>query len=85
MSTPNPTPSKPVASLNPPPASPPIVDPPGMMPSNSTNASLIGGAVATLLMYILGQKGITFPAGAEAALAVLVTAVAGYFPKSGRQ
>ncbi len=58
---------------------------PGLTPSSSTNASLLGGAIATLIIFALGAKGITFPAGAEAALAVVVTALAGYIPKSGRQ
>jgi len=58
---------------------------PGLMPSGSTNASVLGGSIATFIIYILGAKGITFPAGAEAALAVIVTAIAGYIPKSGRQ
>jgi hypothetical protein len=58
---------------------------PGIMPSASTSASALGGAIAAMIIFILGAKGITFPAGAEAALAVIVTTLAGYIPKSGRQ
>lgn len=64
---------------------PPPLPTPGIAPSNSTSASVLGGSLATLLIYILAQKGVTFPAGAESALAVLATAIAGYIPKSGRQ
>lgn len=74
----------PLKPLDPPPAIPESSGP-GLMPSGSTNASVLGGSLATLIIYILGYKGITFPAGAEAALAVLVTSLAGYIPKSGRQ
>lgn len=66
----------------------PYPDPPPpspMLPSNSTNASIIGGAIATLVIYSLGAKGITLPAGAEAAVAALASAIAGYFPASGRR
>ena len=66
-------------------STPTPVPQPGLAPSNSTSASVIGGALATMIIYILGAKGITFPAGAESALAVLATALAGYIPKSGRQ
>jgi hypothetical protein len=59
--------------------------PPGLTPSSSTNTSALGGAIAALIIFILGAKGITFPAGAEAAIAVIVTTIAGYIPKSGRQ
>jgi hypothetical protein len=69
MSSPNPVPPQ----------------PPGLTPSSSTNASALGGAIAALIIFILGAKGITFPAGAEAAIAVIVTTIAGYIPKSGRQ
>jgi hypothetical protein len=69
MSTPNPVP-------------PP---PPGVVPSSSTTATAIGGAVASLSIMALARKGITFPAGAESALAVLVATVAGYLPSSGRK
>lgn len=64
---------------------PPPPPAPGLSPSNSTSASVVGGSLATLIIYILAQKGITFPAGAEASLAVLATSLAGYLPKSGRQ
>jgi hypothetical protein len=58
---------------------------PGLTPSNSTNATAVGGALATLIIYGLSLKGITFPPGAEAAVAVLVAAIAGYLPQSGRK
>lgn len=58
---------------------------PGLAPSNSTSASVVGGALATLVIYVLSFKGITLPAGAESAVAVLITALAGYLPKSGRR
>lgn len=63
----------------------PVPPNPGLSPSNSTSASVLGGALATLIIYILSAKGITFPAGAESAIAVLATAFAGYLPKAGRQ
>lgn len=69
MSTPNPVPTP----------------PPGALPSSSTTATAIGGAVASLAIMILGMKGVTFPAGAESAIAVLVATVAGYLPSSGRK
>lgn len=58
---------------------------PGLTPSNSTNASLIGGALASLIIFFLGYKGMHLPAGLEAAVATLATAAAGYLPRSGRQ
>lgn len=59
--------------------------PPGAMPSNSTTATAVGGALATVTIAILGAKGITFPAGVEAALAVIFATLAGYLPASGRK
>ena len=64
---------------------PPPSEPPGALPSNSTNATALGGAIATLVIGYLGTRGITFPAGYEAALAVVVATLAGYLPKSGRR
>lgn len=72
MSSPNPIP----------PAPPP---PPGPVPTASTSASGIAGAAAALLIMILGMKGITFPAGAEALIAVVISFIAGYIPASGRK
>ncbi len=64
---------------------PPMEPLPSLLPSNSTNGTMIGGAVATLIMYGLSMKGITFPAGVESAIAVLISALAGYLPRSGRR
>lgn len=58
---------------------------PGATPSNSTNMTAAAGALATVTMFILGQKGITFPAGMEAALAVIFATLGGYLPASGRK
>jgi hypothetical protein len=72
MSTSNPTPA-------------PIDQPSGFTPSASTGASGIGASVAAIVIYLLSLKGITFPAGLEAAIAGVFTTVAGYLPRSGRQ
>lgn len=56
-----------------------------LAPSGSTNATLLAGAVAAILMAILEKFGITFRAGFESAIAVLLAAAAGYLPKSGRR
>lgn len=58
---------------------------PGATPSNSTVATGFGGAVATVIILILAQNHITFPAGMEAALAVIFSTISGYLPKSGRK
>jgi hypothetical protein len=55
------------------------------MPSGSTIASGIGGSVAAVVIFILGQFGITLPAGVEAGLAIVVSTLAGYLPASGRK
>lgn len=65
--------------------SPNPVPAPGATPSASTVGSGVGGAVAALIIFILGRYNITFPAGAEAAIAVLVGTLAGYLPASGRK
>lgn len=68
------------------PVRPPVEPPaPGVVPSNSTNMTALGGALATVAMVLLGAKGITFPAGAEAALAVIFATICGYLPASGRK
>lgn len=66
------------------PPPPPTVQLPSLVPSASTNATVLGGAIATLIIYYLGTRGMTLPAGAESAIAVIVAALAGYIPKSGR-
>jgi len=57
----------------------------GYVPSNSTVATAFGGAVATVVIAVLGQYKIFFPAGVESAIAVIVATVVGYLPKSGRR
>jgi hypothetical protein len=59
--------------------------PMNLTPSGSTYGSITGGALATIVVIILDKFGIDFQAGFEAALAVVFTALGGYFPKSGRQ
>jgi hypothetical protein len=58
---------------------------PGLTPSASTNATAVGGALATLIIYGLSFAHITLPPGAEAAVAVLVASIAGWLPASGRK
>lgn len=60
-------------------------DGPGLAPSNSTNASILGAFVATTFIIICHNKGIDFPAGYEASMAGAVTILFGYIPKSGRK
>jgi hypothetical protein len=57
----------------------------GLVPSGSTSGSMLAGAIATLVVVGFHMKGIDFPAGVEAALAVIFTALGGYLPKSGRR
>lgn len=57
---------------------------PGLNPSNSTSATALSGSVMVVLMYFLSVKGITFPAGVESAISIIVCTVIGYIPKSGR-
>lgn len=54
------------------------------VPSNSTNASALGTAVAAVLFIVLSKYGVNLPAGSEAAVAGLLATLAGYLPKSGR-
>lgn len=56
-----------------------------LAPSNSTVGSGIGGALAVLIVMICHARGLDFPAGAEAAISVLITAIAGYIPTAGRK
>ncbi len=67
------------------PTAPVPSSPPGLTPSNSTNATAIGGALSALVIYCLSLKGITFPAGLESAVAVICATIAGYLPNSGRR
>jgi hypothetical protein len=56
-----------------------------MTPSNSTNGTAVAGALAAILMAILGKYNITFPAGIESAIAVVFATLGGYLPASGRK
>ncbi len=85
MNEPNPVPRPVESPVEPPPPPAPVPPSPGLAPSNSTSASVVGGALATMIIYMLSMKGVVFPAGAESALAVLATALAGYLPASGRK
>jgi len=58
---------------------------PGNLPSNSTIGSGVGGALAALVIWGLSLKGIFLPAGLEALVAGLTSAIAGYLPNSGRK
>ena len=58
---------------------------PSLTPSNSTTGSAIGGALAVVIVYIFSLKGITLPAGVEAAVAAIMGTMAGYLPASGRK
>ena len=78
MSTPNPVPTQTPTPIDTSASS-------SFVPSNSTNMTLLGGAVASIIIGILGKYGITFQAGFEAALATLAAAALGYLPKSGRR
>ena len=58
----------------------------GLAPSNATNLTLLGAAIAAVTMGILGKVyGIYFEAGFEAGLAGIFAALLGYLPKSGRR
>lgn len=57
----------------------------GLMPSGSTNGSLVAAALATLIVATFHMYGKDFPAGVEAAIAALLTVAGGYLPKSGRR
>lgn len=70
MSTPNPIGAQPAQSL---------------IPSTSTVGSGIGASVAVIVVSIFHMRGIDFPAGFEAAIAGLITVIAGYIPNSGRK
>ena len=56
-----------------------------LTPSGSSVASSFGGSLAVIIVFIFHAYGINFPAGVEAAIAVLITTVAGYLPTSGRR
>jgi hypothetical protein len=53
-------------------------------PSSSTNASSVGGALATVVISLLVQQGLKIDAITGAAIATLCAAGLGYLPKSGR-
>ncbi len=56
-----------------------------LVPSGSTISSGVGGAVAVIIVAVFHVFGINFPAGVEASIAVVITAIAGYIPPSGRR
>lgn len=56
-----------------------------LVPSGSTQGSILAGALATVTMAILGKFHITFDAGVESALVVIFTVLGGYLPPSGRR
>jgi hypothetical protein len=58
---------------------------PGLAPSGSTIASGIGGGLAAVGVFVLHLFGINLPAGIEAGIAAIITALAGYLPASGRK
>jgi uncharacterized membrane protein YccC len=64
----------------------PVTPPPpvGLAPSASTVGTGVGVTVASVIIYLLGLKGIFLPAGSEALIAGFVGMLAGYLPKAGR-
>lgn len=58
---------------------------PGLAPSSSTVASGLGGAVAVGVVWGLHLFGVNLPAGIEAGLAAILTALSGYLPATGRK
>jgi len=79
------TPPTPAPVMNIPTPMQPVPAPPGASPSNSTSLTALGGALACVVMAVLGANHITFPAGVESALAVIFATICGYFPASGRK
>lgn len=63
----------------------PVPNKPGLQPSSSTTATACAGAMATIVVYLVSLKGVTFPAGIESAIAVVFATVGGYLPASGRK
>ena len=59
--------------------------PKGLTPSASTIGSGVGGAIATIGIYVLHLFGVNLPAGIEAAIAAIVAALGGYLPAAGRK
>lgn len=57
----------------------------GLAPSAATTASAAGGALAVVIVAVFHQYGINFAAGVEAAIAVIITTIAGYLPAAGRK
>lgn len=56
----------------------------GVIPSGSTVATGLGGAIAIVVIAILKQKNIDLGVEADVSLAVIFNTLLGYFPKSGR-
>jgi hypothetical protein len=63
----------------------PVSTPSSAVPSASTTASGVGGAVVAIIIYVLSLKGITIPPGVEALLGGLAATLSGYLPQSGRK
>ena len=58
----------------------------GFMPSASTGASALGGALATLIMaWYHASHHVDFSPETGIALGVICTTLAGYLPQSGRR
>lgn len=64
------------------PPAPPVSS---LVPSNSTAASALAIPLVVILSWALSLKGITMPIGVEAALGGIISTLAGYLPRSGRQ
>lgn len=66
----------------------PVNDPPkaGLVPSNSSVGSGIGGAASIVVIWAIGALGhVTVPPEVAAAIAVLAAVGVGYIPSSGRR
>lgn len=51
-----------------------------VLPAATVGAGAAGG-LAAVVIYLLGLKGINFPAGAEAGIAALFAAIGAHLPK----
>lgn len=58
---------------------------PGAAPSGSTVGTAAGGLATTIVVWLLGLKGVTVPPEVAAALTAVFGVLAGYLPKSGRK
>jgi hypothetical protein len=69
-------------TIQPPPPAPAA---PGLTPSNATLGSSLGALIAFIVISIFHAYHVDFPAGVEGAIASVITIIAGYIPRSGRQ